>query len=282
MKTKTTTATDPGRFSLSWAREAGLLDELSGQVAAKLRRRSRLRKRVAAAGTVGALLLAVGFWGVPLVRDTGAVETAAAQRQTLTLTDGSTAELNARTELRTDFRYGRRHVFLRQGEAFFSVARDATKPFVVETPAGSIKVTGTAFNVRLVPEGRAEITLLEGGVIFEGGGPAGGVVELRPGEQLDSALPEARRLNPSEIAAATAWRRGQLVLDALQLRETAERLAAFHGISIAVDPRVAGLRPGGTYPMDDLSAFFAGLEEVLPVRVVTRAPGYYAIVPKSD
>lgn len=249
------------------------MDQLAGQVEVRLRRRKRQRRRVAtsAAGAMG-LAFAL-FWGVPYVRETDTVMTMAAQRQALDLNDGSRVELNARTDLRTDFRYGRRTVRLGQGEAFFSVAKDTKHPFLVETPAGTIRVTGTAFNVRLSPEGRTEVTLLEGSVTVNA------AAALRPGQQLEfgSGEPSLRTLDGLALAAATAWRQSRLVLDALTLGEAADRLAEYHGVAIRVDPAVASLTPGGTYPLDDLGGFLEALETVLPVQVITRAPGDYLI-----
>ena len=43
---------------------------------------------------------------------------------------------------------------LAAGEAFFQVAKDSARPFFVETAAGSVRVTGTQFNVRTAPAGQ--------------------------------------------------------------------------------------------------------------------------------
>lgn len=278
---------DPTRFSLSWARHAGLVGQLDAQVEAKLRQRRRRRKRTTLAATVALALMALGAWGVPYVRDTGALVTEAAQRQTVALADGSRAELNARTRLHTDFRYGRRTVRLDQGEAFFSVAKDPAHPFLVETSAGTVRVTGTQFNVRLSADYRAEVTLLEGAVTVEPAVlsvplSASSFKHLVPGQQLEfgAGMTTGRTLDSRALAAATSWRQGRLTLDSLLLGETAARLAAYHGVSIHVDPRIVALTPGGSYPLADLPGFLTALETVLPVRVVSRGPAAYAIVPR--
>lgn len=146
------------------ARTQGLAQELTDRVVLVVKRQEKRRRTVRR--SVGALLLIVGFslWGVPYFRSTDTVITQVANRQTLALSDGSFADLNAQTQLRTDFRYGRRIVRLSTGEAFFTIVKDLENPFLVETPAGIIRVTGTRFNVRLLEGEQIEVTLLDGAV----------------------------------------------------------------------------------------------------------------------
>ena len=236
--------------------------------------RRRPRWIPAAAGLAAAL--AVGaFWAVPYFRDTQTVATVAAQRSTLTLPDGSRTDLNAQTTLSTDFRHDRRLVRLEKGEAWFSVAKDAAHPFVVETPGGTVRVTGTQFNVRLAAGGRPEVTLLEGAVAFEN---AAARVRLAPGQQI-SAEGELRQLAADELDNVTAWREGRIVLNGLTLAEAAERFAVFHGKTITVMPELASLRLGGSHSLDDLPGFFEALtDERFALRVIRRDTDNFAIV----
>lgn len=68
---------------------------------------------------------------------------------TIILDDGSEITLNAGTSLEYPEKFGRheRRVKL-EGEAFFSVVKDAEKPFVIEVKGAEIEVLGTSFNVR--------------------------------------------------------------------------------------------------------------------------------------
>jgi transmembrane sensor len=223
-----------------------------------------------------AAAVAVAFlWVVPYFRDTQQVATVAAQRSTLSLPDGSRAEMNAQTVLHTDFRRGRRHVRLDRGEAWFSVAKDAEHPFTVETPGGTVRVLGTQFNVRLAATGRPEVTLIEGGIAYEN---AVARVQLTAGQQI-SADGELRRLSPDELDNVTAWRDGRIVLNGLTLAEAAARFGAFHGKTIAVGPDVARLEMGGSYSLDDLAGFFDALsDDRLSLKVIRRDADNYGIV----
>ena len=235
----------------------------------------RFPRWIGATAGLAAALAAAAFWGVPYFRDIQTVVTVAAQRSTLSLPDGSRAELNAQTALYTDFRRGRRSVRLDQGEAFFSVARDTGHPFAVTTPGGTITVTGTRFNVRLDSSGRPEVTLLEGSVSVENSLAR---LALTSGQQL-TTTGELRALTPDQLDQTTAWRDGRIILNGLTLAEAARRFAAFHGKTITVTPDIASLRMGGSYSLEDLQSFFDALaSDTLSLRVIRRDADHFAII----
>lgn len=267
---------------LEWPLQAGKVAPLLEMMEAKLQQRRRRRMRTGGR-IAGLLVLAVGaLWLVPYLRDTAALNTASAERHTFALADGSTAELNARSQLHTDFRYGRRTVELAQGEAYFAVAKDQAHPFLVHTPGGTIRVTGTQFNVRLGEGGAVEVTLLEGSVQIEpeAAPQATGFksrVSLVPGQQADSDRPGLRTLSATELENTLAWRSGYLALDGLSLAEAAARFAAYHGKPIRVRSEVAELRLGGSCPLNDLPGFFEFVRESAHVQVHTDGDGSFLI-----
>ncbi|MGH7958663.1 MAG: FecR family protein, partial [Opitutaceae bacterium] len=79
------------------------------------------------------------------------------------LPDGSVARLNASTGIAVDFRRRERHVRLLRGEAHFTVARDAARPFVVEASGLAVRAVGTAFTVS-TRAGAVEVLVTEGKV----------------------------------------------------------------------------------------------------------------------
>lgn len=86
----------------------------------------------------------------------------------LNLKDGSVVNLNLGAELSypESFKTKVRRVKL-TGEAFFDVAKDAQKPFIIETGEGEIKVIGTSFNIRdLTAEKTMEVFVISGTVQF--------------------------------------------------------------------------------------------------------------------
>ncbi len=90
----------------------------------------------------------------------------AGERKSFQLPDGTKVMLNAGSTLRipANFSHASREISL-EGEAFFDVARDARKPFVIHTNLMDIKVLGTAFNIKAYPaDASTETTLLTGSV----------------------------------------------------------------------------------------------------------------------
>ncbi|MFA5265307.1 MAG: FecR domain-containing protein, partial [Opitutaceae bacterium] len=111
-----------------------------------------------------AALVAFGFWLARPVERAESIATAVGQRQSLTLADGTRVELNAQTSLVIENTRAERHVRLAQGQAYFEVSKDKSRPFIVETPSGSVRVTGTIFDVRTESASQLDVTVVEGSV----------------------------------------------------------------------------------------------------------------------
>ena len=90
-------------------------------------------------------------------------QTAIGEFRQVGLNDGSTIDLNTDTAIDVDLSRGGRIVELHRGEAFFDVAPDPNRPFVVRTATGEVTVLGTKFNVS-INNGETLVTVLEGHV----------------------------------------------------------------------------------------------------------------------
>jgi transmembrane sensor len=197
--------------------------------------------------------------------------TPVAQRSAVTLADGTRVELNAQTALVVELTADARRVRLAGGEAFFSVSPDPARPFYVETPAGSVRVTGTQFNVRTESPAALEVTVLEG------------AVQVRPGDDAPRDLAARDRLvraadhvavtalSPRQLGETLAWREGRIVFADTPLREALARFARYHGRNLTASDAAARERVGGTHRLDDLDDFLTSIQDVLPVHV-TRGP----------
>lgn len=230
------------------------------------------RPRLAGVALAAAAALAFAFWlGRPPTQEES-IATPAARRQSVALADGSVMELNARTSVAVAIDSGRRHVQLADGQAFFTVTPGANRPFVVETPAGSVRVTGTRFDVRCDGASELAVTVAEGTVVVRPGVAADSPVKLSPGDRLVLAAGavDVRHLTPAQLQNELAWREGQVVFEGEPLQAALGRFARYHGRAIRVAPGAADLRLGGRYSLDDLDGFFTALEEALPEVRVTR------------
>ena len=89
-----------------------------------------------------------------------------------------------------------------KGEAFFEVAKDTHKPFIVHTPQFDIRVTGTQFNVRSYPEERESATLAEGSIQLEMNRH---IYRIVPGQQAYLQGQEVK-IKEVDLEHAIAWR----------------------------------------------------------------------------
>ena len=253
---------------------AGAEPPVEAEFAVQRRRWRRWTMITAAAAAI--VIMAVVLIGRPQE-----FATKTAERHLAALADGSRVELNARTVLTVDFGKAERRVRLAHGEALFSVAKDPARPFVVETPAGAVRVTGTVFNVRTATAERVEVTVLEGTVRVQPEHAAEKTATLTADKQalLGGESVDVHTLPTGGAQDVTAWRQGQAVFEDTPLADAIERFAAYHARTMSVDPAAADLRLGGRYSLDDLDGFLSELQRVLPVRMVLGEKGAVRIVP---
>ncbi len=116
------------------------------------------------------------------------VETPAGAKSLVTLEDGTRVWLNAKSKLVYPARFsGQDREVQLEGEGYFDVAKDKSKPFTVKTSHLAVRVLGTVFNIKSYPEeGQIEATLLEGKITLDrinSGSPEKQLLQLKPNEQ---------------------------------------------------------------------------------------------------
>lgn len=94
-----------------------------------------------------ALMVMAFFW--PTSQNTNRLHynTGPGEVRTLQLSDGSRVQLNTRSALTVNFNDRQRKLVLTRGEAYFDVAKDPQRPFIVDLGDSSITAVGTAFNI---------------------------------------------------------------------------------------------------------------------------------------
>jgi transmembrane sensor len=247
-------------------------------------------KWIASTALAAAAVVAFAVWLARPASRVETVATAAAQRSAFTLADGTRVELNARTSLTADITRTERRVRLAGGEAFFTVSKDQSRPFIIETPAGSVRVTGTVFNVRTDTPADLEVTVVEGSVQVRPGEPAAardtGPFALGAHDCLTATGGNVaqRVLDASELDAALAWRQGQVVFNRVSLHDALAHFARYHGRGIILSPAAeAQAKPlGGQFSIDDLEGFLTGLEGPFGVRVNHEPNGTIRVSLRSE
>ncbi len=199
------------------------------------------------------------------------------------LPDGSELVLDALSQADVSFFAAHRHVQLRVGAAFFSVAHDVSRPFVVDAGAARITVLGTRFAVELdgsttevqVESGRVQVQAVDAD--GQPGAPLllqfGQALRVRAASDSGAAAPDQiKRLTQATSAHAT-WRTGVLVFEATPLRDALQRLDRYGGAPVTVDARVAALPVSGQVRIAQAQDWLLALPAVLPVRVERSAQG---------
>ncbi len=123
--------------------------------------------RLAGIATVLIVGLTIGMFSIlspnPIVETNGLYATAVGQQQTVKLADGSVVVLNTDSQINVAFADGARNIRLLQGEAYFTVAKDASHPFRVFAANGRVQAIGTEFSVYLKDKA-VSVTVTEGRV----------------------------------------------------------------------------------------------------------------------
>jgi ferric-dicitrate binding protein FerR (iron transport regulator) len=142
------------------------------------------------------------------------IEVPKGYRTHIKLDDGTTVWLNSRSKLRYPNSFsGDKRVVILDGEAFFSVEKDESKPFIVKTTRYDVQVLGTKFNVLNYSEKAVfETTLFEGTVKVIRDNDENKAMLLRPNEQavMKNGELEKRKVEDLDI---TLWQNGYLVFE---------------------------------------------------------------------
>lgn len=202
------------------------------------RNRKRPLLRCLTAASVAALFFLAGlhFGGRRLGVGTDggmmSIQTLPGERASVTLSDGTLVRLNACTRIDYPVRFGNglRNVSLR-GEAFFEVAHEPGRPFVVSTFASDIRVLGTRFNVLADEATGTFSTVLTDGKVEVTGKRDGASVSLAPGESviLDDGVFTKRAVSDP---AALCWLDGNVDLKADSFATLLHRLEVAFGVRI--------------------------------------------------
>ena len=150
------------------------------------------------------------------------------------LKDGSIVELNLGSQASVDFSQDLRLVMLESGEAHFTIAKNAGRPFIVMANGVAVEAVGTIFNVQ-IRDDSVDVLVTEGRVhvradAFEGPGSSNSpeddlVQELTAGQQTVIELgeapskPQVLELSESELEEKLTWLKQVIHFDAAALSE---------------------------------------------------------------
>ncbi|MBS0633140.1 MAG: FecR domain-containing protein [Verrucomicrobia bacterium] len=206
------------------------------------------------------------------------------------LSDGSVVELKDGSRFTVEFSPGFRRIHLTGGEAYFTVAKDPNRPFIVEAAGMEVRAVGTVFNVRLDPAA-VEVLVTEGKVKLST--PTTDTTKpvplLAAGERAILPLngagdPQLAGVTAEQIREALSWQTPRLQFYETPLREAVEEFNRHAGDSGA--PRIligqtalGDRRIGGTFRIDNREGFVRLLEITLDVRSRRQGNGDVILFP---
>jgi len=196
----------------------------------------------------------------------------------VSLRDGSNVTLNTATQLRVDLTPEARNIRLDRGEAFFEVAQDPRRPFVVQVGNKRVIAVGTKFSVRrnaddvrvVVTEGKVRVE--NSPMVFRApDNRKSGAVFVTPGS-IASAGDEGiviEKKGLMEVEADLTWRRGYLTFHDTSLAEVVEEFNRYNTHKLTIDdPKLAAIRISGTFRPLNYEAFVRVLNDGFSIHAI--------------
>lgn len=189
------------------------------------------------------------------------ISVAYGDRKHFLLPDSSEVWLNAGTVARYPKKFAKaQRLVCLNGEAYFSVRKDASKPFIVETSQLSVKVLGTKFNVKAYADEELVTTTLTSGKVEVTPSSQNSRI-LNPNEQLTYDK-KTSDINITEISPADTdgWITGKLIFTNVSFTEILQTLERRYNVTISDTMNIPATK---RYTIRFLKN--ESLEEILPI-----------------
>lgn len=247
------------------------------------RNRFSMRRVVTYVASVAAVLL-IGFFVIRTATQPKPLQSFASAQSVsspLALADGSHIVLNSNSELKFPKKFGRhsREVYF-CGEAFFEIASDPTRPFVIETGDARVKVLGTSFNLKALPEtGITEVVVNSGTVLFyrvDSDDNLLGSITLHKGDKgtynhTSGKFAKAVNDDPNFIS----WKTGILVFNKTSLSKVMDVVGKRYNVNFHFDdPSLSGLRLTATFDNESLDSVLEVLQLVHKLQFTHKGNDY--------
>ena len=226
-------------------------------------------------GAAAAGLIVVAFGGYAFL-NRGALTTGVGEQRIVRLADGSTVRLDTDSRIVVRFAAGERHVALDRGQAFFEVAHDPSRPFIVRAGDTTVRAVGTRFDVRR--DGDQVRAVLVEGVVQVRTASAAKIWTLQAGQQITSGdgAPQARVV---DVQAATGWTSGHIVFEAVPLAAAVAEVNRYSRRKIVLDDEaVAAVPVTGVFDSGDVGAFVSAVCLLHPLKAEPGGDGGVRLV----
>jgi transmembrane sensor len=201
-----------------------------------------------------------------------AYSTSPSEQRVILLPDGTRVHLNVGSKLRVVFTGDRRRLFLSRGEAFFEVAHDAARPFLVDAGRAGVRAIGTKFDVRRDPD-NVQVTLLEG-VVRVDKRQGRGAWTLTPNQQLTVSAGDAVTRSAADATRTTSWTTGRLIFSQTPLSEAVAEVNRYGRHKVELESADLSNRlVNGVFNTGDTEAFVKGITVLFDLQATTGPDG---------
>ena len=237
----------------------------------------------------------------PMLATNGIYTTGPDKQRVVALADGSSVSLNINSQVEVSYSETNRALKLVRGEAFFDVAKNPEKVFMVSAREIEFIAIGTAFSIFLEEASRMKLVVSEGrvGVEHKGSNP---VVETfgagRPATQtaepriilagqavsyVEDQPESIETLQIQEVDRRLAWRTGMLVFDGQRLDQVTAEISRYAPLEVVIlDPELRQLAVGGYFRTGDIDALLKTLASDFGIEVVWVEPKLVHLSMKSE
>lgn len=212
--------------------------------------------------------------GVTMPAAGAVISTARGEIRLVPLKDGSTVLLNTDSSIRVRDDANARFVTLLKGEAYFSVARDPKRPFVVEVNGRRLRTTQGGFRIRRLDARPVDVLVDRGRIDLEaiGHGASANVVltantQLRLSESR-SIAEQPQLLAPEAVTRELSWREGKLAFEGETLSQAADTFARYSDVRIRIrDAQLASEPVTGLFAANDPVGFSRAIARVFDAKL---------------
>ena len=186
----------------------------------------------------------------------------------LVLPDGSRVDLNSSSDFifPSTFSETERRVYV-CGEGYFSVVKDASRPFTVSADGMKVSVLGTEFNMKS-RDNLSEVTLVQGKVSVTNDG--GKSCILSPSEQVRLENGELTEAQAVDTEAVTGWTKPRMICRNQNIEQVAEKLAIYYGVKFHYTESLKDIVINGKIDLrEELESVLNTIEFTAPVSFET-------------
>lgn len=217
-------------------------------------------------------------------------ETQKGESRRFRLSDGSFVQLNTNSRIEVKYSDYFREINLIKGEAFFDVAKNKSKPFIVEVGNMRVRALGTQFNINKRLK-RIEVTVLEGKIRVSkevqdrpDNAQKMWVSDIGAGEQVITLYHDSKRDRDADqefyksdhlnLQAILSWRDNKLMFDNRDLIDVIEDFNRHNDqIIILADPGLSQLKITGTFNPNDPESFIQSMVKIANIRSEIKSDG---------